>query len=140
MSDALDALAGEATRPTAGPVLVRTLHGRTWSFGQIDVRPTALRRYAALAEALAGKRPDQISPADAIELSATAEDMLRSALPSADRAAFDTAPFGGADIQRLVTDYFTALGVDPGESAASPASSAGTRRRSRRTSAPRARR
>jgi len=139
MSDALDALATEATRDGA-PVLVRTLHGRTWRFGQIDVRPSALRRYAALAEALSGKRPDQINPTDAIELSATAEDMLRSALPVVDRQAFDTAPFGGADIQALISDYFTALGVGPGESVASPDFSPRTGKRSRPTSQRRGRR
>jgi hypothetical protein len=140
MSDALDAVAAEATRPAGAPVLVRVLHGRTWRFGTIDVRPSALRRYAALAESLAGSRPEQINPRDAIELSAVAEDMLRSALPAADRGVFDTAPFGGADIQALIGDYFDALGVDPGESAASPGSSAGTRRRSRPTSPRRERR
>lgn len=134
MSDALDAAAAEATREPGAPVLVRHLHDRTWRFGQIDVRPSALRRYAALADALAGKRPDQINPGDAIELSATAEDMLRSALPLADRGDFDTAPFGGADIQALIADYFTALGAAPGESVASPVSSPSTGKRSRRTS------
>jgi hypothetical protein len=66
--DALEPLAAEAAR-TGGPVLTLTLHGRVWRFGQIDVRPARLRRYAALAEALAGKRPEDIGPTDAIELS-----------------------------------------------------------------------
>lgn len=140
MPDALDAAATEATRAPGEPVLTHNAHGHVWRFGQIDVRPARLRRYAALAESLAGRRPDQISGPEAIELSATAEDMLRSALPAADRARFDDAPFGGAEIGALISDYFAALGIGPGESAASPASSSPTAKRSRPTSRRRTRR
>lgn len=133
MTDALDAVAGEATR-NSGPVLVKNMHGRVWRFGALDVRPTRLRRLAALARALANTDPADISDADAMDLFADAEDMLRGALPAADRPAFDTAPFTGTDVAQLAEEYFAALGTNLGESPASPASSRTTRRRSRPTS------
>lgn len=117
-------------------VLTRRMYGRTWRFGTPDIRPTRLRRYAQLADALAGKSTRDITGVEAIELSAVAEEMLRAALPADDREAFDDAPFTGTDIGDLATAYFAALGVGPGESAASPTSSRATRRRSRRTSKP----
>ncbi|GIG63644.1 hypothetical protein Lfu02_80160 [Longispora fulva] len=130
----VDALAAEATRAPGDPLLVRTMHGRVWRFGQLDIRPAALRRYATLADRLAGRADHQIAATEAIEVSAVAEDMLRSALPTADREAFDTAPFSGTEIGAMIADYFGALGVGPGESVASRASSSSTRGRSRRTS------
>lgn len=140
MSDALDAVAAEATRPADGPVLVRTLHGRTWRFGPLNLRPSKLRRLATLARTLAAADPTVITDADALELFADAEDMLRSTLPPADRVAFDDAPFDGADIAALTEAYFSKLGASLGESAASPVSSSSTPRRSRPTSRKRERR
>lgn len=130
----LDAVADDATRDPAAPVLTRTMYGRDWAFYTLDVRPSKLKRYAALAERVAGKDNAKISDAEAIELSSVAEDMLRSALPAADQLAFDDAPFTGTDIGALIVDYFGALGVEPGESPASPASSSSTAKRSRQTS------
>jgi hypothetical protein len=132
--------AAEATRAPGDPLLVRTRYGRTWRFGALDVRPARLRRYAALAESLGSRRPEEIGAAEAIELSAVAEEMIRSALPAADRDAFDNAPFTGTEIAELCEAYFAALGVDAGESAASPASSEITGTRSRPTSRRRGRR
>ncbi len=134
MTDTLSAAAREAQRDPHAPVLTRTLAGRTWKFGPLDIRPARLRRYAILAEQVAGKKPEQISNAESIELSAIAEEMLRLALPAEDREAFDEAPLSGTDIGRLAADYFAQLGVSAGESPASPASSPRGRRRSRRTS------
>jgi len=134
MNDVLTAAAGEAARKPGDPVLVHTVHGRTWRFGTPDIRPSRLKRYAVLAEAVAGKKPEQISNAEAVELASIAEEMLRLALPPADREAFDEAPLSGTEIGRIAADYFAALGVSVGESVASPASSPGGRRRSRRTS------
>lgn len=134
MPDILAAAAREAHRDREKPILTRTLAGRTWKFGSLDIRPTRLRRYAVLAEQVAGKNPEQISNAEAVELSAIAEEMLRLALPAEDREAFDDAPLSGSDIARLAADYFAELGVTAGESAASPASSPRGRKRSRRTS------
>ncbi|MEV6526890.1 hypothetical protein AB0M43_33660 [Longispora sp. NPDC051575] len=134
MNDNLDAAASEATRKPGDPLLVRQMHGHTWRFGAIDVRPAALRRYAALADRLAGRADSRIAPGEAIEISAVAEDMLRSALPPGDRDRFDTAPFSGTEIGELIGEYFGALGVGPGESVASRASSASTRGRSSQTS------
>lgn len=134
MNEALDSVAGEAKRDPDEPILVRAMHGREWRFGPLDVRPSRLRRYAALAEAVAGKSPEQITNAEAMELAAIAEEMLRHALPAQDRDAFDEAPFGGNDIGELARDYFAKLGVTAGESVASPVSSSRGRRRSRRTS------
>lgn len=134
MSDTLDAVAGEASRDPSAPILERRMHGKAWRFGVLDVRPSKLRQFAAVATRLADRDQSQISDAEAIELSAVAEDMLRSALPPADRDAFDVAPFTGTDIAALIVDYFGALGADPGESSASPASSPSTAKRSRQTS------
>lgn len=134
MPDTLDTVAAEAARDPSAPVIAPTLYGRQWRFGMLDVRPSKLKRYAALAERLAARDKDAISDAEAIELSAVAEEMLRSALPAADQQAFDDAPFTGSDIGRLIVEYFQALGADPGESAASPGSSATTAKRSRPTS------
>ncbi|CAM3433411.1 hypothetical protein [Stackebrandtia soli] len=134
MADSLDAVAAEATTDPNATVLTRRLYGRTWRFGRPDIRPAKLRRYAALAEGVNGA---EMSGVEAIELSAAAEDILRSALPAADRDAFDDAPFTGSDIGELVAAYFGELGVSPGESSASPRSSSRTRTRSRRTSKPR---
>ena len=134
MNDVLTAAAGEAARKPGDPVLVHTVHGRTWRFGTPDIRPSRLKRYAVLAEAVAGKKPEQISNAEAVELASIAEEMLRLALPPADREAFDDAPLTGSDIAGLAADYFAGLGVSAGEFAASPASSRRGRRRSRRTS------
>jgi hypothetical protein len=130
----LSAAALEADRSRRAPILAHTLAGRTWQFGPLDVRPSRLKRYAVLAELVAGKRPDQITNAEAVELAAIAEEMLTLALPPADRQAFEDAPLTGRDIATLAQDYFAALGVSAGESSASPASSRSTRRRSRRTS------
>ncbi|WP_018348227.1 hypothetical protein [Longispora albida] len=132
MTDQLDALAAEANRKPGDPVLIHKAHGRTWVFGEIDARPSRLRRYAALADRMTGR--GDLDAAEAIEVSAVAEDMLRSALPAADRDRFDDAPFSGSDIARLIADYFGALGVGPGESVASRGSSRNTRGRSRQTS------
>lgn len=140
MSDALSAVAAEATRPANGAVLVKIMHGRTWRFGALDVRPSRLRRLARLAATLADADPSAITDADALELFADAEDLLAAALAPTDRAAFDTAPFTGTEIGRLTEEYFAALGASLGESAASPASSPSTPRRSRPTSRKRARR
>lgn len=134
MTDNLDAVAAEATRDPSAPILERTMHGRVWRFGTLDVRPTKLRQFAAVAQRIAGVDESNISDAEAIELSAVAEEMLRSALPPADRDAFDTAPFSGSDIGALIVDYFAKLGADTGESSASPASSSNTAKRSRQTS------
>jgi len=134
MNDVLTAAADEAARKPGDPVLVRTVHGCTWQFGTPDIRPSRLKRYAVLAEAVAGKKPEQISNAEAVELASIAEEMLRLALPPADREAFDEAPLSGTEIGTLAADYFEALGVSVGESVASPASSPRGRRRSRRTS------
>ncbi|GIJ50033.1 hypothetical protein Val02_69190 [Virgisporangium aliadipatigenens] len=131
---ALDAVAAEATRDRAAPLLERRMHGRTWRFGTIDVRPARLRRYAVLAESVEGRPAEEISGAQAVELAGMAEEMLRSALPAVDRDAFDDAPFTGTEIGELISSYFAAVGVGPGESAASPVSSPRGRRRSRRTS------
>lgn len=134
MNDVLTAAASEAQRKPGDPVLTRTMHGQTWRFGTPDIRPSRLKRYAILADAVAGKRPDQISNAEAVELASIAEEMLRLALPTGDRAAFDDAPLSGTEIGQLAADYFAELGVSAGESVASPASSRPGRRRSRRTS------
>ncbi|MEV4414015.1 hypothetical protein [Catellatospora sp. NPDC049609] len=134
MSDTLTAAAAEAQRDPTAPILSRVLAGRRWDFGTLDVRPSQLKRYAVLAEMVAGKRPDQITNGEAVELAAIAEEMLTLALPPADRAAFEDAPLTGTDIAALAADYFASLGVGAGESSASPASSRNTRKRSRRTS------
>jgi hypothetical protein len=133
MSDALDAVAAEAARGSR-PVLTTTMHGRRWRFGRLDVRPSRLRRLADLARKLAAADPGTVTDADAIELSAHAEDLLRSALHTDDQVAFDDAPFTGSEISALAQDYFDALGATLGESAASPASSSTTAKRSRPTS------
>lgn len=132
MSDALDAVADEATTDPEAPILTRRMYGRRWEFGKPDMRPKVLRRYAALANRL--DDADDLDGADAIELSAVAEDILRSALPRGDRQAFDDAEFDGSDIAELCRAYFDRLGASPGESVASPRSSSRTRDRSRRTS------
>lgn len=134
MTDTLSAAAREAQRDPDTPILTCTLAGRTWRFGPLDIRPARLRRYALLAERVAGKKPEQISNTEAIELSSIAEEMLRLALPAEDRDAFDEAPLSGTDIAHLAADYFAELGVSAGESPASPASSPRGRKRSRRTS------
>lgn len=134
MTDDLTAAANEARRNPDDPILVRTIAGKTWRFGPLDIRPSKLRRYAALAESVAGKKPEHINGTEAIELASIAEEMLRGALPPADREAFDDAPLTGTQIGQLAADYFTELGISAGESVASPAHSRNTRQRSRRTS------
>ncbi|MGH8791767.1 MAG: hypothetical protein ACRDXX_03875 [Stackebrandtia sp.] len=131
--DELDAVAAEAAADPNAPVIEERMHGRTWSFGKPDIRPAALRRYTALAERAAVA--DEIDGADAIELAASAETILRSGLATArEREAFDEAPFTGSEISDLSRRYFEALGASAGESSASPAPSPATVARSRRTS------
>ncbi|MGH8881861.1 MAG: hypothetical protein ACRD0P_31690 [Stackebrandtia sp.] len=135
--DNLDAVVAEADADAdpEAPVYETTMHGRVWTFHKPDVRPAALRRYKALAAKVTATGTDNISDDEAIELSATAEDMLRSGLATpAEREAFDLAPFGGTEIGELSRAYFTALGATAGESSASPAPSPNTVARSRRTS------
>ncbi|ADD43882.1 hypothetical protein [Stackebrandtia nassauensis] len=132
MSD-VDAVAAEATTDPNSPVLETDMHGRRWVFYRPDIRPAALRRYARLADKVTGG--GEVADADAIELAAVAEDMLRSGLPDAEtREAFDEAPFNGTDITALSEEYFEALGATVGESSASPAPSPTTVARSRPTS------
>ncbi|MGH8876281.1 MAG: hypothetical protein ACRD0P_02890 [Stackebrandtia sp.] len=132
MSDVDDA-AAEAERDPDAPVLETTMHGRTWVFHRPDIRPAALRRYARLTDKVTGS--GEVADADAIELAAVAEDMLRSGLAdAAEREAFDEAPFNGTDITALSEAYFDALGASVGESPASPAPSPNTVARSRPTS------
>jgi len=59
---------------------------------------------------VAGSRPAEINGGQAVELSAMAEDMLRSALPPADRDAFDDAPRrGGCSNLRLASAGWASL-------------------------------
>jgi len=137
VSDPLDALANEATTAPDVPLYEREMYGRVWSFGRPDIRPARLRAYAALARKV---DTDKATGADAIELAACAEDILRSALPRAERHAFDAAPFDGTDIDDLARGYFAAVGIGPGESSASPAPSPTTLAPSRPTPRRRTRR
>lgn len=124
----LEAVQKEANK---GPVLTVRMHKRVWRFGQANLRPSRIRALRDVAERLDGKKTDG---EDALEIMAAMEDLLRSALPRGEQHAFDVAPFDAEEIADLASQYFKALGVEPGESSASPGSSTSMARQSRRTS------